>query len=75
MQWFDTTNILKTNEENLKFNTYVKKLSKTENWAKNTMEKILNNSNLNHNDYKMEVWKRKYLKYKKKYLLLKSQTL
>ena len=75
VQWFDTTNILKTNEENLKFNTYVKNLSKTKNWAKSTMEKILNNSNLNHNDYKMEVWKRKYLKYKKKYLLLKSQTL
>ena len=29
VQWFDTTNILKTNEENLKFNSYVKKLSKT----------------------------------------------
>ena len=29
------------------------------------MEKILKNPNLKHDHYKMEIWKRKYLKYKK----------
>ena len=38
------------------------------------MEKLLNNSS-NHDDYQMEKWRRKYLKYKQKYLDLNKNLL
>jgi hypothetical protein len=73
VQWFDTTNILTNNTESIKFNEYVKKLSGVNNWAKNTMEILLNNPpSINHDDYQMDKWRRKYLKYKQKYLDLNN---
>ena len=67
VQWFDTSTDLTDDSDNLIFNDYVYALSKVNNWAKNNDGKTLNNPTMNHDDYQMDKWRRKYLKYKQKY--------
>ena len=58
VQWFDTSTDLTDDSDNLIFNDYVYALSKVNNWAKTTMEKLLNNPTMNHDDYQMDKWRR-----------------